>query len=108
MRAVKGPPGGSPREGEGEEERGGLLASGARATRGLGRMGRAVWSSSCSRNAHDRKVLVRRAQSRIDQAALENEWGIGITRAVEDRSASIPEEAIDELRRIICNLARRL
>src|ERR1043166_6356257 len=25
-------------------------------------------SSSCSRNAHDRNVLVRRAQSRIDQA----------------------------------------
>jgi hypothetical protein len=45
----------------------------ARATRGLRKMGRAAWSSSCSRNAHDRNVLVRRAQSRIDQAALENE-----------------------------------
>ena len=32
---------------------------------------RAAWSSSCSRNAHDRNVLVRRAQSRIDQATLE-------------------------------------
>jgi hypothetical protein len=28
-----------------------------------------AWSSSCSRNAHDENVLVRRAQSRIDQAA---------------------------------------
>ena len=55
----------------------------ARATRGLRRMGRAAWSSSCSRNAHDRNVLVRRAQSRINQATLENETEIGITRAVE-------------------------
>ncbi len=47
----------------------------ARATRGLRRMGRAAWSSSCSRNAHDRNVLVRRAQSRINQATLENEMG---------------------------------
>ena len=43
----------------------------ARATRGLRKMGSAAWSSSCSRNAHDKNVLVRRAQSRIDQAALE-------------------------------------
>ena len=35
--------------------------------------GRAVWSSSCSRNAQAQKVLVRRAHSRIDQASLENE-----------------------------------
>jgi hypothetical protein len=27
----------------------------------------------CSRNAHDQNVLVRRVQSRIDQATLENE-----------------------------------
>jgi hypothetical protein len=27
----------------------------------------------CSRNARDKNVLVRRAQSRIDQATLENE-----------------------------------
>ena len=33
-------------------------------------MRRAAWSSSCSRNAHDKNVLVRRAQSRIDQAIL--------------------------------------
>ncbi len=39
------------------------------------RMGWVAWSSSCSRNAHDRNVLVRRAQSRIDQATLENEVG---------------------------------
>ena len=58
------------------------MVSCARATRGLRRMGRAAWSSSCSRNAHDRNVLVRRAQSRIDQAALENVRGIGIMRAV--------------------------
>ncbi len=29
--------------------------------------------ASCSRNAHDKNVLVRRAHSRIDQATLENE-----------------------------------
>ena len=29
-----------------------------------------AWLSSCSRNAHDRNVLVRRAQSRINQATL--------------------------------------
>ena len=29
----------------------------------------------CSRNAHDKNVLVRRAQLRIDQAALEKEMG---------------------------------
>ena len=32
--------------------------------------GRVAWPSSCSRNAHDQNVLVRRAQSRIDQATL--------------------------------------
>src|SRR5678816_2327183 len=37
--------------------------------------GRVAWSSSCSRNAHDKNVLVRRAQSRIDQATLESEIG---------------------------------
>ena len=37
--------------------------------------GRVAWSSSCSRNAHDRNVLVRRTQSRIDQATLENKVG---------------------------------
>ena len=42
----------------------------ARATRGRGRRGRVAWPSSCSRNAHDKNVLVRRAQSRIDQATL--------------------------------------
>jgi hypothetical protein len=47
----------------------------ARATRGLRRMGRVAWSSSCSRNAHDQHVLVRRAHSRIDQATLEIEMG---------------------------------
>ena len=47
----------------------------ARATRGLRRMGRVAWPSSCSRNAHDKNVLVRRAQSRIDQVTLENEMG---------------------------------
>jgi hypothetical protein len=29
-----------------------------------------AWPSSCSRNAHDRNVLVRRAHSRINQATL--------------------------------------
>jgi hypothetical protein len=53
----------------------GLMIFCARATRGLGRMGRVAWSSSCSRNAHDQNVLVRRAHSRIDQATLEIEMG---------------------------------
>jgi hypothetical protein len=51
-------------------EDGGLLISRARATRGLRRMGWAAWSSSCSRNAHAPKMLVRRAHSKIDQVAL--------------------------------------
>jgi hypothetical protein len=51
------------------------MVSCARATRGLRRMGRVAWPSSCSRNAHDKNVLVRRAQSRIDDATLENEMG---------------------------------
>ena len=29
-----------------------------------------AWLSSCSQNAHDKNVLVRRAQSRITQATL--------------------------------------
>ena len=37
--------------------------------------GGVAWPSSCSRNAHDKNVLVRRAQSRIDQATLESEIG---------------------------------
>ena len=37
--------------------------------------GRVAWPSSCSRNAHDQNVLVRRAQSRIDHATLELELG---------------------------------
>jgi len=40
---------------------------GRRTARGDGRV---AWSSSCSRNAHARKVLVRRAHSRIDSATL--------------------------------------
>ena len=36
---------------------------------------RAARSSSCSRNAHDKNVLVRRAQSRIDQATLGSNVG---------------------------------
>ena len=34
---------------------------------------RVAWPPSCSRNAHDQNVLVRRAQSRVDQATLEIE-----------------------------------
>jgi hypothetical protein len=66
-------------------------------SRGLRRMRRVAWPSSCSRNAHDQNVLVRRAQSRIDQATLENLVGIGKTRAVEDQSASIPREITGKL-----------
>jgi hypothetical protein len=36
---------------------------------------RVAWPFSCSRNAHDKNVLVRRAQSRIDQATLESKTG---------------------------------
>ena len=36
-----------------------------------------AWSSSCSRNAHGRKVLIRRAQSRINQATLLRNGGEG-------------------------------
>ena len=46
-----------------------------------------------SRNAHEKHVLVQRAQLRIDQATLESDmWacGIGVMRAVEDQSAPIP------------------
>jgi len=35
--------------------------------------GRVSAKLSCSRNAHDKNVLVRRAQSRIDQATFETE-----------------------------------
>jgi len=45
--------------------------------------GRVPWSSSCSRNAHDKNVLVRRAQSRIDQATLREIWN-GEKRTVKD------------------------
>src|SRR5262245_49094407 len=56
--------------------RGGWDDPRARATRGLRRMGRVAWSSSCSRNAHARKVLVRRAHLRIDQATLKRNKGL--------------------------------
>ena len=36
---------------------------------------RAARCPPCSQNAHGETVLVRRAQSRIDQATLENEMG---------------------------------
>ena len=59
-----------------EQRRGwSLMIFCASATRGLRKMGRVAWPSSCSRNAHDQNVLVRRAHSRIDQATLENEMG---------------------------------
>ena len=40
---------------------------GERTARGEARV---AWLSSCSRNAHDKNVLVRRAHLRIDQATL--------------------------------------
>jgi hypothetical protein len=50
----------------------------------LGRMGWATWSSSCSRNAHPQKGLVRRTHSRINQATLEKEvWDWEDTRSWE-------------------------
>jgi hypothetical protein len=65
------------------------MVSCARATRGLRRMGMVAWPSSCSRNAHDKNVLVRRAQSRIDQATLENKMGNWEKRAVGEQSAHL-------------------
>jgi len=65
------------------------MVSCARATRGLRRMGRVAWPSSCSRNAHDKNVLVRRAQSRIGQATLENEMGNWEKHAVGDQLAHL-------------------
>jgi hypothetical protein len=75
---------------------------------GIRRIGRVAWPSSCSRNAHDQNVLVRRAQSRIDQAALENEMGNGKTRVVEDESAPIPVERTSQPGRIIYTSFNRL
>jgi hypothetical protein len=49
----------------------------------LGGKGWVAWSSSCSRNAHDKNVLVQRAHSRINQATLEKEvWDLEDTRRV--------------------------
>ena len=56
---------------------------------------RVAWSSSCSRNAHDKNVLVRRAQSRINQATLEIEPGIEEMRAVKD-GLPVPSWAREE------------
>jgi flagellar L-ring protein precursor FlgH len=41
--------------------------------RTLEKWNRVAWPPSCSRNAHDQNVLVRRAQLRVDQATLEIE-----------------------------------
>ena len=53
-------------------------------------------------------VLVRRAHSRIDQATLGSEMRLGITRAVKDQSAPIPEETTSELGRISYIVRRAL
>ena len=53
---------------------------------------RAAWPSSCSRNAHDQNVLVPRAQSRIDQATLENEledWDNARSQGQPDHSLEV-------------------
>ena len=59
------------------------------------KMGRVAWLSSCSRNAHDRNVLVRRAHSRIDQATLENEVGEGEAQR-RKKFSLLPERAPSE------------
>ena len=51
---------------------------------------------SCSRNAHDENVLVQRAQSRIDQATLENEMGVDNARSGRS-TAPIPREKKSKL-----------
>ena len=82
-------------------------------TRGLRRVGRVARPSSCSRNAHDKNVLVRRAQSRIDPAPLKTKWGIRKMRAVEDQSVSIPGEITSKpggnmyIIRCTCMITRR-
>ena len=58
-------------------------------------MGRVTWSSSCSRNARPEKALVRRAQSRIDQATLENEVGEGEAQR-RKKFSLLPERAPSE------------
>ncbi len=65
---------------------------------------RVAWSSSCSRNTHDRNVLVRRAQSRIDQATLENEVGNwdGAQSQKSGRGAARPSFLLAEAARSEC------
>ena len=63
-------------------------------------MGWITWPSSCSRNAHDRNVLVRRAQLRIDQAIPESEMKDEITRAVGGpNQVTLKEENVDDERK---------
>ncbi len=59
---------------------------------------RVAWPPSCSRNAHDQNVLVRRAQLRVDQATLEIElenwedarsWDHPCHPLVSDRSSAV-------------------
>jgi hypothetical protein len=60
------------------------------------RDGRVAWSSSCSRNAHAQKVLVRRAHLRIDQATLkemgdkEDGRSEGVNLFTKERKISVP------------------
>jgi hypothetical protein len=68
----------------------------ARASRGLRRVGRAAWPSFCSRNAHDKNVLVRRAQSRNDQATLEHVMAELNGRAQWGTHPAHPLETVNE------------
>jgi hypothetical protein len=80
----------------------------ARGTNGLRRVGRVAWSSSCSRNAHDKNVLAwangtswrasgwageKIARNRgATRLPLKINWRTGETCAMEDSSAPTPED----------------
>jgi hypothetical protein len=56
-----------------------------------------AWPSSCSRNAHDQNVLVRRAQSRIDQATLENNRELGGHAQFETHPGRYPTREFEQV-----------
>ena len=60
-----------------------------------------TWSSSCSRNAHAQKVLVRRAHLRIDQATPKRKRGIGKMHTLQD-GLPAPSGEVDESRKRQC------
>jgi hypothetical protein len=89
-----------------------LMIFWARATRGLRRCGaRDMRSFLCSRSARPRKGLARRPQSKAPHAlawlVIELEEMVRKPRALEDQSATIPEEVTSELGENIIIRARK-